>query len=124
MNFLEIFGKNKNKTKKKKKSLGISDIPDPISLDGHWTIRSKFQGRKSFGFFICNCKKTWLSAHAFKEYKQGCKSCEVETFPKYLWVNTELNKKEEIIKNLDKPHDRLRCEACKLGICLEKLSIH
>jgi hypothetical protein len=46
--------------------------------------------RKDIGCFTCamqGCGKTWYSAHAFREYQQGCKDCEKYSFPSCLWYN-------------------------------------
>jgi len=101
-------------------------LPIPVNTEGCWVKRKDFVKEKSFGYFVCKeCKKSWLSAHSFKKYKQGCKGCEIEYYPKYLWNNTEKRKESPEFEkvNKDKPHDRTRCEACHLGICLDRLTI-
>ena len=45
----------------------------PVDSEGEWVHPHEFKGRKSFGYFLClNCRKTWLSAHSFPNYQQGC----------------------------------------------------
>lgn len=95
--------------------------PDnPVDTAGSWVNRDQFTGPKSFGFFQCsNCFKTWLSAHAFPKYKQGCKSCELESLPVLLWKNEGIDtRNRERFEDEDKPHDHVRCEACRQGVCL------
>ncbi len=104
----------------------IENLPIPVDTDGYWVKRQNFFREKSFGYFVCKgCKKTWLSAHSFKKYKQGCKGCETENYAKYLWVNTSKQDKELKFDGLDKdkPHDKMRCEACQFGICFDKFKL-
>jgi len=62
----------------------------PVETPGQWVLRKDFVGQKSFGFFKCqDCQETWISAHAFKLYKQGCKTCETYFLPMFMWVNAE-----------------------------------
>ena len=103
----------------------IYDImPEPVTSDGHWVLRRNFPYKKSFGYFKCDdCNKWWISAHSFKEYKQGCKRCEKMHFPKYMWLNDEKEETKADKEDNGTPHDTKRCEACKMGICLDKLRI-
>ena len=97
--------------------LDKSSLQDPVNSAGYWLERSSFRGTKSFGAFECSgCLNVWLSAHAFKSYGQGCRTCEVESLPKFLWVNTE-NSVREKDANPERPHDSGRCEACRRGVC-------
>ena len=85
---------------------------------GRWVPRQAFQGRKSFGHYRCSCGRCWGSAHAYPQYKQGCQSCDAETLPCCLWVNDQDAEDRDVEEpNSDQPHDRERCEACRLGIC-------
>jgi hypothetical protein len=95
----------------------------PVSSPGQWVPRKSFTGRKSFGAFECDlCKKVWVSAHAFKEYKQGCQQCEAESLPLFMWHNFEHNDRhDDEGRTDDKPHDSDRCEACRAGVCREGL---
>ena len=48
---------------------------------------------------------------------QGCKECETEGYPIFLWVNTPRDDDDDEEDSEDedkyaKPHDRGRCEAC------------
>ena len=95
----------------------IMFLPKPFDGKGHWVYREDFMRYKTFGYFECPCKKWWLSAHSFKIYKQGCQSCERETYPKYLWFNDEKTE-NELNSRTSSPHDKARCEACKLGDCI------
>jgi uncharacterized C2H2 Zn-finger protein len=96
----------------------------PVDSAGYWVPREEFTGKKSFGYFQCeSCFKTWISAHAFPSFKQGCKKCDTEDYPIFLWEN--MNKKQHDDLNYqrdekDKPHDQNRCEACRcgVGVCL------
>jgi len=96
-------------------------LKDPVSTSGKWVERSEFNGKKSFGYFECDgCSgKSWVTAHAFKQYKQACKSCNQYSLAVYMWVNLERRESrggrdEEEGKP---PHLRHLCEACKLGVC-------
>ena len=95
----------------------------PIESSGHWIEREKFPGDKSFGYFFCfTCagKSAWISAHAFKRYKQGCKTCDTYFLPVYMWVNdhgNDSNEYRDIEESEKKPHKRDLCEACRLGQC-------
>jgi len=94
----------------------------PVDTPGYWELRDNFKGLKSFGSYVCESKKCknkeWISAHAHKEYRQGCKSCDKFVLPMYMWVNTDKDTIKGIIKDTDKPHDSERCEACKAGVCI------
>jgi hypothetical protein len=105
-------------------------LNSPVDSGGFWIPLTLFQAElssrspsknsfKSFGCFECpNCSKTWTSAHAFTNFKQGCKRCEAETLPKVMWLNTEKSTREKEPQSDAKPHDTNRCEACKFGICM------
>uniref|UniRef100_A0A7S4IQ06 3CxxC-type domain-containing protein n=1 Tax=Vannella robusta TaxID=1487602 RepID=A0A7S4IQ06_9EUKA len=84
--------------------------------NGYWTKRIDFPGRKSFGYFQCDCTSRWTSAHAYKLYKQDCKKCEHSTLPKFMWVSKDIRNTTKVEKTA-KPHHYSRCEACKLGTC-------
>ena len=87
---------------------------------GFWVELKDFWGNKSFGMFECeDCDQIWLSAHAFKRFKQACKSCETWSPPKFMWVNAERGERNKYHKepDLNKPHHRDRCEACRRGVC-------
>lgn len=84
---------------------------------GNWVLRNDFQGKKSFGYYICKkCENNWFSAHAHKVFKQGCQSCEFYNHPIYMWENYEKNQGKNT--GTCGPHDRKRCEACSAGDCL------
>jgi hypothetical protein len=94
--------------------------PEPFEgIEGYWVHRAQFSGTKSFGWYQCDgCDKTWFSAHAFTQYRQGCQSCETQTLPCCLWVNTgSRNNNDGRPERDDGPHDSLRCEACRQGAC-------
>jgi len=103
--------------------------PPAFGLEGrgYWVLREEFTGRKSFGCFRCHvpdCGKTWSSAHAFREYRQGCDNCETDTFPCCMWFNDP--QYEEIGTrgmrgNESEHHHTARCEACKHGVCSMRL---
>ena len=78
--------------------------PPIVGLNGHWVPREDFDDSiTSFGIFVCvtdTCNnKRWQSAHAQKEYGQGCNICAKNILPAYMWVNS-------------KQHDTIRCESC------------
>lgn len=83
-------------------------------LEGRWVHRRDFEGIKSFGVFHCECGNTWSSAHARREYRQGCQSCEKMWLPRYMWVNTGERQERDDEGDDDRPpHDQERCEACR-----------
>jgi len=99
----------------------IENIPPPVDSPGRWQYREEFNGFKSFGYFTCsNCEKSWFSAHAFKEYKQGCKNCNRYYLPDYLWENEKNENIDPKNEKLQGPHDTERCEACDQGVCIDK----
>ena len=88
---------------------------------GEWVEREEFTGHKSFGRFTCRwCRKWWLSAHAMPEFRQGCKACEKESLPSWMWVNEDDDRRrsDEREEVAGRPHDEQRCEACRQGVCL------
>jgi len=100
---------------------------DPVSTGGHWVKRADFKGREnSFGYFCCyECSgKNWVSAHAFKNMRQGCKQCYGYTLARYLWVNNNqgmgLAVRAEPKRNKpkrNKPgHIEELCEKCQRGV--------
>ena len=103
-----------------------SKLEPPVDTPGYWVLRDEFNGVKSFGSYVCESKKCknkkWISAHAYKIHRQGCKSCDQYTLPTYMWVNTDKDTikdiKNDTDKDTDKPHDSERCEACKAGVCI------
>jgi hypothetical protein len=97
------------------------DHDDPYpGIEGYWIPRQRFRTTKSFGSYQCHCGNDWFSAHAHKNYRQGCQSCEDESYPCCMWVNTESdNREKRSWEEDDKPHDRARCEACRRGECLQ-----
>lgn len=113
---------NRNRKKKKKKTgrLNIEKLTPPVDNPGEWVERRDFDEHKSFGAFECpRCHKTWLSAHAFPVYKQGCKKCDRKSFPKFLWKNEHYGGGDNENKtDSNKPHDITRCDACKDGVCV------
>ena len=97
------------------------DLKDPVSENGFWVKRKHFTGRKSFAAFDCPCGKYWISAHGFPCYKQGCKSCDEKSLPKFLWVNENGTDRSGEAHGPDptRPHDMSRCQACQAGACLK-----
>ena len=95
--------------------------PPPIpNVKGYWIQRPYFQGRKSFGAFqCCFCGNAWTSAHAYANYGQGCRRCNIINLPMFLWQNQKAQKKNNLLQPPAglKPHDRERCEACRAGVC-------
>eukprot|EP00445_Apocalathium_hangoei_P017794 CAMPEP_0203891752 /NCGR_PEP_ID=MMETSP0359-20131031/35009_1 /ASSEMBLY_ACC=CAM_ASM_000338 /TAXON_ID=268821 /ORGANISM="Scrippsiella Hangoei, Strain SHTV-5" /LENGTH=194 /DNA_ID=CAMNT_0050813589 /DNA_START=40 /DNA_END=624 /DNA_ORIENTATION=+ len=97
--------------------------PDPpVDEAGRWVEREEFEGRKSFAFFRCECRKTWKTAHGYPDYTQDCKSCDASCLPTYMWVNDEQRlhpdgDRRQSSDDVGTPHDSARCEACRLGVC-------
>ena len=110
--------RNRNGGARKSRQLHVHPPPHE-DIEGYWVQTSDFEGQKSFGRFQCKkCKKQWGSAHAFRDYKQGCQRCETKSFPCCLWVNTgDNNERQERDDDNDGPHDSKRCEACRHGRC-------
>jgi len=102
----------------------LSGMPAaPVDEPGEWVARDEFRGKKSFAFFRCkNCKKTWMSAHGYKQFKQGCKRCDEDYLPLFMWKNHNKRRSVEDMESerLDGPHDSSRCEACRRGVCTAK----
>lgn len=92
---------------------------DPVDSSGQWVTCDRFTGRKSFGFFLCCCSKTWISAHAQPIFTQGCQACEVKSFPHLMWRNDENDERDSRDRDevSDKPHDSSRCGACRENCC-------
>mmetsp|Transcript_74904 Transcript_74904/g.211861 ORF Transcript_74904/g.211861 Transcript_74904/m.211861 type:complete len:168 (+) Transcript_74904:98-601(+) len=94
------------------------EIPEPpVGTAGEWVLREEFEGRKSFGYFICDCGRFWTSAHAYKEYSQGCQGCDFMRLPYFLWQNHEPRSGRPAEDRDAAPHDSERCEACQRGVC-------
>ena len=112
--------KQKKKRKKKTQKPYVPDPPFP-DADGHWVASSDFSGRKSFGYFQCECNATWVSAHAYSEYRQDCKTCNDSMFAILFWINNHSDSRSgetgDNGEDESKPHMRHLCEACKLGVC-------
>ena len=85
---------------------------------GRWELHSNCDtSMKSFSYFECACGKRWVSAHGFARFRQGCKQCDTETFPKFMWINADTKHKTPTTTEEDGPHDQQRCEACRSGQC-------
>jgi len=103
---------------RRRKSLQINDLDPPVSSKGYWIEREYYHKNKSFGAFECQrCRKTWISAHSFTVYRQGCQRCENKSLPKFMWINEENNDDKVKSDNTDGPHDSARCDACLAGKC-------
>ena len=99
----------------------VGKFPPPVEGQaGKWVPRAKFPRDKGFGVFVCSpCSgKAWVSAHALRQYRQGCKSCETMHLPKWMWLNDNFDDKGGRNERLKGPHDKARCEACQLGMGL------
>lgn len=98
--------------------------PPLPGLDGEWVERSDFCDTKSFGFFMClSCSRGssgWFSAHAFPNFKQGCKACGTEVLPQFLWQNASQGADREDTDKLQGPHQSDLCEACRAGVCVSR----
>lgn len=88
----------------------------PLAVPGRWVLRAQFPGNKSFGFYACSsCGRTWVSAHAWKKYTEGCKGCEQHSYPLYMWHNEGKRDPDRPVRKADaeKPHDQARCGKCR-----------
>eukprot|EP00955_Chlamydomonas_euryale_P054789 355943-Chlamydomonas_euryale.AAC.8 len=87
-----------------------STLPAPVDQPGHWVERKKFKGHKSFGYFRCGkCRKGWMSAHAFKQYRQDCNRCESALLPIFMWVNErhdDSDSKDREVRTMHNAHMR------------------
>lgn len=95
------------------------DPPFP-DCQGHWVwLGDLDRHQNSFAFFECTCRRTWLTAHGNSRYRQGCQGCDVQSLPKFMWVNTATHRRRQHdnIDEDDGPHDSDRCEACQRGDC-------
>ena len=110
-------------------TLTVDSLAAPGNSPGKWLPRDGFKGNKSFGLFQCTvCLKTWTSAHAFRAFTQGCKTCDTEELPLFMWENSkshtyrddEYDAYEDEHRDEDKAHDRERCEACRRGMCIRR----
>ncbi len=95
-------------------------LPKPFEgIDGYWVYRSDCNKQKSFGYYECSkCYGKWTSAHAQKDYKQACKSCNFYSLPLYMWENEYPFGHIKINRDDDKPHLSQLCEACHKGVCI------
>ena len=101
----------------------LDTLDDPVDNEGWWVYPDDFEGRKSFGYFVCNntcCKRWWVSAHAIKgkHNKQACKTCNTFSSPIAFWQNENDDDRTFYRKPDDSklPHDSARCEACIHGM--------
>jgi uncharacterized C2H2 Zn-finger protein len=108
----------------RRRSMQLESLEPPFgTAKGEWMAREDFPYDKSFGWFECgSCFKRWSSAHAYKEFEQGCQKCEIYWLPKFMWLNdddrsSDTNDGDESSRE-DGPHDQARCEACKRGRCI------
>ncbi len=87
--------------------IAAPDFAPYPGCDGEWMSASSFTGQsKTFGYFGCShCHKQWMSAHAKKGFKQGCKNCEQYYYPLYLWKNEQTyHIKEKALEDNGEPH--------------------
>jgi hypothetical protein len=56
-------------------------------ITGKWVSSQEYKMKaKTFGYYQCNyCQKSWMSAHAQKGFKQGCKSCKRNFYAQFYW---------------------------------------
>eukprot|EP01068_Selenidium_serpulae_P002485 Selendium_serpulae@DN2491_c0_g1_i1.p1 len=110
--------------KNQKKETNWSPPPPFPDAQGAWVLLEDFEGEKSFGWFKCNarCNAKWISAHAQREFRQGCKRCNIYRYPTWLWVNNptyerDFDDDDGEKQDKRKPHLSHLCEACKKGKC-------
>ena len=93
--------------------ISAPDFAPYEGCDGEWVEARNFRNSsKSFGYFACMpCGATWMSAHAKKGFKQGCKNCDRYFYPLYMWENTVklFGKKEKSLEDNEKPHMSWLC---------------
>ena len=78
---------------------------------------------KSFGIFQClKCKinknnklKQWTSAYANSKYPQKCTTCNIDYYPKFMWINHSNNHTNN--KKYKKEHLTALCGGCKKNDC-------
>jgi len=95
----------------------------PVDTAGRWVPTEDFPFRKSFGWYLCDCGKHWVSAHAVKDKWQQCKECNAKAFPELMWINDapyerHRNSDDDSDEGsapdrLNKPHDQGRCQVCQ-----------
>jgi hypothetical protein len=87
----------------------------PVDTPGRWVRRAEFNGKKSFGWFECNCGRSWQSAYAETDKWQKCSGCARENYAELMWQNDRSVRRTSDSKaRLDngKPHRADLCEAC------------
>ena len=70
----------------------------------------QLDGRRVFGEYKCNCRRTWSSAGSWKDKYQKCQSCERKIYPysqSLLKPPQEGSEREDL-----RPHDVARCQMC------------
>lgn len=102
--------------------ISAAKLPPPVSSSGVWVLLEDFPGKKSFGFFQClECKSSWYSAHAYREYRQQCKRCAEMREPTFLWKNdahsADTSTSTSSTSPETKPHRHDLCEACQRAAC-------
>ncbi|TNV75375.1 hypothetical protein FGO68_gene16825 [Halteria grandinella] len=71
-----------------------------------------YQGSKRvFGFFRCECGKTWQSGNSWANQYQQCKSCTEKVYPYEQRALEKPNPDDKVDK--DKPHLQHLCGKCK-----------
>ena len=97
---------------------------DPVDTSGDWALASEIDAdAKSFGYYVCPCKNSWLSAHAFSRSGQQCRKCASVKWlrPYLMWRNDRGAKRGEAQDKMSKPHLRHLCERCCKGLSCTKV---
>ena len=115
------FSESSSSSEEESRDAYVPYYPPFPGARGEWVLREEFPYEKSFGKFEClRCDNRWSSAHAWKEYEQGCQRCETETLPSWMWLNDSDqsdSSERDSDSDDDGPHDWARCAACRAGIC-------
>jgi hypothetical protein len=96
-------------------------LPDPpVDTSGRWVPRAEFNGKKSFGWFQCDCGHYWQSAHAMKDKWQRCTACSRKDYAELMWLNASSVRRtsnSHVREDNGKPHRQDLCQVCiELGV--------
>ncbi len=96
----------------------MNTIASPVDTPGQWVLPDCFNGLKSIGYFACprsNGCTSWVSAHAYAGFAQGCRHCGHYSPPLLFWRHaTGAN-----VTSVRGPrhHSHTLCERCHVEGC-------